>query len=84
MMLNEQIELYPYADGHCCNLCDHYSALAEPRERSDGAVIYGYCFKSGDKDYSPNMGKGFPVFIDGAVATCKAFKRRKKKGGDEG
>ena len=64
-----------------CAICDHYSALVEPRERSDGAVIYGYCFKSGDKDYSPNMGKGFPVFIDGAGASCKAFKRR-KKGGD--
>ena len=79
-MLNEQIELYPAANCHCCNLCDHYSALVEPRERSDGAVIYGYCFKSGDKDYSPNMGKGFPVFIDGAGASCKAFKRRKKGG----
>ena len=80
MMLNEQIGLYSHADGHCCNLCDHYSALVEPRERSDGSVIYGYCFKSGDKDYSPNMGKGFPVFIDGAGASCKAFKRRKKGG----
>ena len=80
-MLNEQIGLYSHADGNCCNLCDHYSALVEPRERSDGAVIYGYCFKSGDKDYSPNMGKGFPVFINGTGASCKAFKRR-KKGGD--
>ena len=80
-MLNEQIELFPEANCHCCNLGEHCSALVEPRERADGAVIYGYCFKSGDKDYSQNMGKGFPVFIDGAGASCKAFKRR-KKGGD--
>ncbi len=28
-----------------CDVCKHYSALAEPRERSDGATIYGYCFQ---------------------------------------
>lgn len=40
-----------------CDVCKHYSALAEPRERYDGAMIYGYCFQSGDKNYSPYMGK---------------------------
>lgn len=24
-------------------------------------AAYGYCFKDGDKDYSPGMGKGYPV-----------------------
>lgn len=61
----------------CCDVCRHYSALAEPRKRSDGATIYGYCFRSGDKNYSPDMGKGYPVFVDGAV--CKAFVRERRR-----
>ena len=56
-----------------CDVCKHYSALAEPRERINGATIYGYCFQNGDKNYLINMGKGYPVFIDRAV--CKAFVR---------
>lgn len=59
-----------------CDLCKHYSALKEPRDRSDGAVIYGYCFKSGDRNYSPDMGKGYPVFINGGF--CKEFTKRRK------
>ncbi|WP_087064457.1 hypothetical protein [Intestinibacillus massiliensis] len=73
----EQISLYlTEAEEKGCLVCRHFSALKEPRERSDGAVIYGYCFKSGDKDYSPGMGKGYPVFLLGGAA-CKQFKRRK-------
>lgn len=58
-----------------CDACTHYSALAQPRERSDGAVIYGYCFKDGDKSYSTNMGKGLAVFIQNGF--CKSFKKRR-------
>lgn len=60
-----------------CYACKHFSELKEPRERSDGAVIYGYCFKDGDKDYSPNMGKGFAVFIP--EGKCKQFKRARNR-----
>lgn len=68
----------------CCNLCKFYAELKIPYERSDGAVIYGYCFKDGDKDYSPNLGKGYPVYISGGGAACKSFKRqRKQKDGDD-
>lgn len=74
---NGQEEARKQINRRSCEQCRHYSALREPRERSDGAVIYGYCFKDGDKDYSPNMGKGFAVFIkDG---TCKSFKKRGEK-----
>ena len=60
-----------------CRTCGFFAELKEPFERSDGAVIYGYCFKDGDKDYSPNMGKGFPVFVDGGGGACKQYKRRR-------
>ena len=60
-----------------CNTCRYYAELKEPFERSDGAVIYGYCFKDGDKDYSPNMGKGYAVFVDGGGCACKQHKRKK-------
>lgn len=50
--------------------------------RSDGVTIYGYCFKDGDKDYSPGMGKGYPVWIDGAGTACKSFKCRKEMEGE--
>ena len=56
----------------CCELCKFYAELKQPYIRSDKAVIYGYCFKLGDKNYSTNMGKGFPVFISGGV--CKSFR----------
>lgn len=60
-----------------CNTCKYYAELKTPFERSDGAVIYGYCFKDGDKDYSPNMGKGYAVFVDGGGCACKQHKRKK-------
>lgn len=60
----------------CCYNCRFFAKLEKPYERSDGAVIYGYCFVQGDKDYSPNMGKGYPVFIDGGV--CEKHKYPKK------
>ena len=60
-----------------CRTCGFFAELKEPFERSDGAVIYGYCFKDGDKDYSPNMGKGYPVFVDGGGGACKQYKRRR-------
>lgn len=57
----------------CCEGCEHYSALREPRERTDGAVIYGYCFADGTKNYSRNEGKGYAVFLpDGK---CSKFKK---------
>ena len=65
-----------------CHTCKLYAELKQPYERSDGAVIYGYCFKDGDKDYSPGMGKGYPVWIDGAGTACKSFKCRKEMKGE--
>lgn len=61
-----------------CYSCKYFSELKEPRERSDKAVIYGYCFKSGDKNSSINMGKGFAVFVPDGV--CKDYKRARKGG----
>ena len=60
----------------CCTTCRNYSVLVKPRERSDGAKIYGYCFKDGDRDYNTNMGKGLPVWIDGAGCCCKNYHRK--------
>ena len=37
----------------CCKNCRFCAELVRPYERSDGACIYGYCFSSGDKNYSP-------------------------------
>lgn len=59
-------------DVNNCYSCKYFSELKIPRVRSDGSVIYGYCFKNGDKDYNPNMGKGFAVFIP--EGECKQFK----------
>lgn len=64
-----------------CNNCRFYAELKTPYQRSDGAQIFGYCFKEGDKDYSTNMGKGFPVFVDGGGAACKSHKRMRKQKG---
>ena len=58
-----------------CHICKLYAELKQPYVRSDGATIYGYCFKDGDK--ALGMGKGYPVWIDGGGAACKSFKRRK-------
>ena len=63
-----------------CRVCRYFAELKTPFERSDGAMIYGYCFKSGDKDYSPNMGKGYPVFID--EGSCKDYKRKEMNHGE--
>lgn len=60
----------------CCSNCRFFAELKEPYERSDGVQIFGYCFTAGDKDHSPYMGKGYPVFIDGGGATCKNYKRK--------
>ena len=43
----------------CCVKCSFCAALAEPYEREDGSHIYGYCFKSGSKNSSPYMVRGF-------------------------
>ncbi len=61
----------------CCAKCRFCAELKKPYERSDGSSIYGYCFKSGDKDYSPNMGKGYPIWLPlDCGASCRKFKRR--------
>ena len=60
--------------GRNCKNCKYYSALAEPRERSSGGTIYGYCFVDGDKDYSPNMGKGLAVFVPCGCCKKHIFK----------
>lgn len=65
-------------NGQACNVCKYCAELKTPYERSDGAAIYGYCFKHGDKDYSPNMGKGYPIFLPlSCGGTCKDFRRRR-------
>lgn len=65
-------------NGQACNVCKYCAELKTPYERSDGAAIYGYCFKNGDKDYSPDMGKGYPIFLPlSCGGTCKDFRRRR-------
>lgn len=60
----------------CCDNCTYFSALRTPRQRSDGACIYGYCFQSGDTNHSSDMGKGFAVFIPSEKGSCRNFKKR--------
>lgn len=67
-VLMEQTSLYPRNPDRCCDTCSYYSALKEPRACSNNAVIYGYCFKN-----IYNMGKEYPVFIDGGA--CETYKR---------
>lgn len=74
--MEDQTSLFPVKPEKCCEACSYYSALKEPRERSDGAVIYGYCFKAGNTNHSSDMGKGYAVFIDGG--SCKQFRKRRK------
>lgn len=79
-----QTSLFPSGErqfDNCCS-CRYFAELKEPWERSGGGTIFGYCFKYGDKDHSPNMGKGFPVFIIGE-GNCKNFKKRKDHGEQE-
>lgn len=66
-----------------CYSCKYFSEFKEPREWGDGAVIYGYCFKSGDKNYSGNMSKGYAVFVPESGA-CKDYKRMRKAGDESG
>ncbi len=76
----EQISLLPPepTDENNCVQCRFFAELKEPFERSDGAVIYGYCFQGGDRDYSPGMGKGYAVFMPNG--RCKTFKAKKGLG----
>lgn len=60
-----------------CETCEHYSALRHPRERKDGAVIYGYCFARGTQSYSNNEGKGYAVFL--TEGFCPLFRRKAKQ-----
>lgn len=76
-MSMDQLALYeeePKAE--TCFSCRHFSELKKPREVAEGAAIYGYCFKDGTKDYSPNMGKGYPVYIP--EGKCKDWKKRRE------
>lgn len=62
----------------CCEVCRFCAELKRHWERSDGVCIYGYCFCDGDKDYSPNMGKGNAIFLPlDSGAVCKNFKKRR-------
>lgn len=62
-----------------CAVCRFCAELKKPYERSDSAVIYGYCFKDGDKNYNTNMGKGYPIFLPlSCGCSCKSFRRTKK------
>ena len=60
-----------------CGTCKHFRKFEQTFEREDGAVIYGYCFKDARSDHSPNMGKGYPVWLppDACGGACKAFKQ---------
>lgn len=77
-LFRDEKQIDPFA----CETCNFYSALVAPRVRSDDVVIYGYCFKHGDKDYNTNMGKGYPVFISGG--RCKKWKKRQAAQAGEG
>lgn len=68
----------------CCGNCRLFAELKTPYERSDGATIYGYWFRYGDKDYSVNMGKGLPVSLPLTCGeTCKSYKRSKTQKNDK-
>ncbi len=65
-----------------CYQCKYFSELKEHRGRSDGSVIYGYCFSAGDKNYSVHMGKGIAVFLPES-GVCKSFVRKRGGGKDD-
>ena len=74
--MDEQTALWDCKPERRCEICRFCAELVRPYTRSDGATIYGYCFKSGDMNHSPNMGKGYPIFIPlDCGATCKSFKK---------
>lgn len=78
--MDEQTALWDRKPEQRCEICRFCAELVSPYTRSDGATIYGYCFKNGDRDYSPNMGKGYPIFIPlDCGATCKSFKKRSRE-----
>lgn len=57
--MNEQLIINGYEERpKNCYICRHFSELKEPRQRSDRAVIFGYCFKD-----IGNMEKGYAVFV---------------------
>lgn len=64
-----------------CENCRYCAVLMKPYERADGSIIYGYCFGDGDKDYSPNMGKGRPIWLplDCGGGMCDKYKRMRKE-----
>lgn len=67
-------QLSLFGEAHSCESCAFYSPLRAPRERSDGAVIYGYCFKGATQNHSPNGGKGYAVFLPDGV--CSKYKEK--------
>ncbi|MBQ3702494.1 MAG: hypothetical protein II885_07030 [Oscillospiraceae bacterium] len=63
-----------------CGTCQHFRKFERPFDREDGAVIFGYCFKDARTNYSPNMGKGYPVFLPPeAGGSCKSYKKENTK-----
>lgn len=75
MKKTEQLSLFQDEKNAGCGDCKFYSELKTPRERSDGAVIYGYCFRGGDTNHSLNMGKGYAVFLPEGYCKKKARQR---------
>ena len=74
--MTEQISLFGATRPENCYDCEHFSELKEPRKLDGGGEIFGYCFKSGTKPSSPNMGKGFPVYLP--EGSCKSWVKRRK------
>lgn len=65
-------------NGKMCGTCKHFRAIERPFEREDGVTIYGYCFKDARNDYSPNMGKGYPVFLPPSCGgACKNYSKER-------
>lgn len=56
-----------------CKNCKNYSPLVSPRELSENAVIYGYCF---ERNGFTNT--GYPVYIP--EGKCKSYKPLPGKG----
>ena len=64
------------SENKVCSTCRHFRKFERPFQREDGAVIYGYCFKDAKSNYSPNMGKGYPVFLPpDAAGACTDYKK---------